>query len=280
MKRILFIFLMLPFLTKAQTYITSGSVLTGLPTSGTYSKSLGVTSDGTLYLKDTLAVSGVYALINANTTGSAATLTTARKINGVDFDGSADISTDMYLSSIQAMGSTIIGYNLDGNPSNGVSVQNMVSQRAYFTAVRLNKAQTVTGVKWIQTTAGDYTANNYNGVGLYSYSGGTLTLVASSTDDGNIWKATSGTMASKAFSSTYSAAAGIYFVAFLYSSSAQTTAPALQILGPASATNLILDLTNSAKTSSLISSQTALPSPTQAMSGLSGANTEFKAFIY
>lgn len=62
MKKIITIFLIIvPALINAQTYITSGSVLTGLPTSGTYYKSLGVTSNGTLYLKDTLAVSGVYA---------------------------------------------------------------------------------------------------------------------------------------------------------------------------------------------------------------------------
>ena len=61
MKKIIIIFLVfIPALINAQTYITSGSVLTGLPTSGTYFKSLGVTSNGTLYLKDTLAVSGVY----------------------------------------------------------------------------------------------------------------------------------------------------------------------------------------------------------------------------
>lgn len=80
-------------------------------------------------------------------------------------------------------------------------------------------------------TAGDYTSDNYNGIALYSYSGGTLTLVASTTNDGNIWKGATGTAQTKAFSSTYSAAPGIYYVAFLWNASATITVP---VLGAAS----------------------------------------------
>ena len=42
------------------SHFKRGVRASGLPSNQTYSKSLGVTSDGTLYLKDTLAVSGVY----------------------------------------------------------------------------------------------------------------------------------------------------------------------------------------------------------------------------
>jgi len=52
---------MMPFLTKAQTYITGNTKFTGLSTSGTYSKSLAIDASGNIYKKDTLAVSGVYA---------------------------------------------------------------------------------------------------------------------------------------------------------------------------------------------------------------------------
>jgi hypothetical protein len=92
-------------------------------------------------------------------------------------------------------------------------------------AVWIPKTVTLTGVKWYQITAGVYTANNYNGVALYSHSSGTLTQVASSTNDGNIWKATSSTFASKAFSSTYSAAPGLYYIASIWCYSAYTTLP-------------------------------------------------------
>ena len=61
-----------------------GSALTNLPSGGTtYSAGSGLILTGTTFSVDTL---------NQNTTGSAATLTTARNIAGVSFDGSADIS--------------------------------------------------------------------------------------------------------------------------------------------------------------------------------------------
>jgi len=71
MKKIIFILLMMPFLTKAQTYITGNTKFTGLSTSGTYSKSLAIDASGNIYKKDTLAVSGVYLPIASPTfTGS------------------------------------------------------------------------------------------------------------------------------------------------------------------------------------------------------------------
>ena len=141
--------------------------------------------------------------------------------------------------------------------------------------IYLPVSTTLTGVKWKQVTAGNYTANNYNGVGLYSISGGTCTLVASSTDDGNIWKTTSGTIGSKAFSSTYAASPGVYMVVALHSSSANTTSPVIGMLtGLSGFINTTWDFTNSAKSSGLISSLTALPSPTQAFSGITASTSE------
>ena len=61
-----------------------GSALTNLPSGGTtYSAGSGLILTGTTFSVD---------ILNQNTTGSAATLTTARNIAGVAFDGSADIS--------------------------------------------------------------------------------------------------------------------------------------------------------------------------------------------
>ena len=128
---------------------------------------------------------------------------------------------------------------------------------------------TLTGVKWIQRTQGSYTADNNNKVGLYSYSGGTLTLVASCADDGNLWKGASGSVQSKAFSSTYVTLTNTqYFVAFIYNNSAQVTAPQISMSTPNTGSVLTyqLDFTNSAK---LVSTKTATTdlAATQAMSG-------------
>ena len=126
-----------------------------------------------------------------------------------------------------------------------------------------------------------YTANNYNGVGLYSVSGSTLTLVASSTNDGNTWQ--QGTnWQSKAFSSTYSAAAGIYYIAFIYSVSAATTAPSISINGSASGTyNAVsaFDFTNSQKTSGGLNTQTSLPA-SQTLSSISNASQQWGVYLY
>lgn len=267
MKKLIFIFLLFPVFVQAQTFIkdtiydpTLKNPKLGTPASGVMTNVTGTAS--------------------GLTAGTATTLATARNINGFSFNGSADISVDIKTKAYQALGSTILAQNVDGDLATGVSGASMNSQRIYYTAVYLPLAATITGVKWIQITAGDYTANNYNGVALFTYSGGTLTKVASSTDDGNIWKATSGTMSSKAFTSTYAASAGLYFVAHMYSSSAQTTAPSLGIIGTASTVNTITDFTNSAKTSALITGQTALPASTQAMSGLTAAATEYKVYLY
>lgn len=135
-------------------------------------------------------------------------------------------------------------------------------------SIYLREASTLTGVTWLQVVNGSYTASNYNGVGLYSYSGGTLTLVASSTNDANIWAPGSTGVKQKAFSSTYAAAQGVYYIGLLYSRSAATTAPTIgnRANGPTTMTNT--PFTNSAKLTGFVGSQTSLPS-SQAMSGVS-----------
>jgi hypothetical protein len=112
----------------------------------------------------------------------------------------------------------------------------------------LEVGATITGVKFYQMTAGSYTADQTNQVGLYSYSGGTLTLVASSANNANLWTGTANTYITAAFSTPYVAAAGQYFVGFVYNSSAQTVAPAIRTAGSLDNSNLqTMDFTNSAK---------------------------------
>jgi hypothetical protein len=102
--------------------------------------------------------------------------------------------------------------------------------RAHYMSVWVEKGSSITGVEWYQTVAGNYTADNYNGVGLYSIntSTGLLTLEASSTDDGNIWKGASGAYYRKAFTTPFTTAdKTVYYIAFIYNQSAVTTAPSL-----------------------------------------------------
>ena len=263
--------------------LTSGSTITvNSPSS---------ISNRTINFQDKSYTIGDSADIAAKIGGSGTTGAIA-KFTGTSTIGDATAGTD-YLSpnanewlinkGYEALGSSIKGVNLVcpyvSNIQTGVS-NTLTSQQPRFVAVYLPKAATITGVKWYQITQGVYTANNYNGVGLYSYSGGTLTLVASSTDDGTIWKSTANTWGTKAFSSTYSAAAGIYFICAMYNTSAQTTQPAIGASANSNGANVnIFDFTNSAKLSSTGSSLTTLPS-TQAMSGLTVVNTNPGLFLY
>lgn len=180
-----------------------------------------------------------------------------------------------------ALGSSIKGYNIPTPNCNITATNPPTSGNLYFIAYHLPVAATITGVKWFQPTIGSYTANNYNGVALYSYSGGTMTLVASSTNDGTIWQTGSANIwKSKAFSSTYSASAGVYYLAFIYSSSAQTTAPVLgtsQAFGNSG--SVPFDFTNSARVVGVIGSITSLPS-SQVISGLNSHTANYALFLY
>ena len=167
----------------------------------------------------------------------------------------------------EALGSTIIASTF---PIDRItSSYTLVDTRMDVQAVYIRESKTITGVKWFQGVQGNYTADNYNGVGLYSYDGaGTLTLVASSTDDGNIWKASANSFGSKAFSSTYNASPGIYFIALLYNYSSQTTAPTIGSTG-ALLFITAFDFTNSAKFRANRGSVSSFPA-TQSMTGGTG----------
>lgn len=145
----------------------------------------------------------------------------------------------------------------------------LVDTRFDVQAIYIRESMTLTGVKWFQSVQGSYTADNYNGVGLYSYDGaGTLTLVASSTDDGDIWKGAAHSIQSKAFSSTYNAVTGIYFIGLIYNNSTQVTAPAIGAGSSLLNNNIPLgDFTSSAKIRGNRASLSSLPA-TQSMTGV------------
>jgi hypothetical protein len=204
--------------------------------------------------------------------GKQATLvsgTNIKTINSSSILGSGDLVVGQSVysltqSALNELGAGFITQTFDVNLTTTTG-RSAADNRIDFYVVYVPIAQTITGVKWIQQTQGVYTGDNYNGWGLYSYSGGTLTLVASSTNDSEIWKGAGNSAQTKAFSSPYSAAAGVYFVAWLYCQSAQTTAPTIAAKATLQAGSDGF-LTNSAKISSSLSAQTSLPASTAASS--------------
>jgi len=175
---------------------------------------------------NTAAIKSDITTVTGNA-GSATTLQTSRKINGVSFNGSADVSTNSSQQAYLALGSSLLANTVDFplqfcNTSTG-----LVDGQIKYTAVYLDKDATLTGIRVYVRVLGSYTGDNNNRVGLYTYSGGTLTLVASSTNSGTLWTSAANAIQTIAFSSTYVASAGLYFTGMIYNNSAQTTAPSL-----------------------------------------------------
>ncbi|CAB4178072.1 hypothetical protein UFOVP1015_34 [uncultured Caudovirales phage] len=183
----------------------------------------------------------------------------------------------------QALGSNIIA-EACGFPYGKITTSATALTDGQITFIALDyfqTARTVTGVLWYQSVLGNYTADNNNKIGLFSYSGGTLTLVASCANDGTLWKTfASNTVGSKAFSSPYSAAAGQYFVGYIYNQNTQITQP--QLAGKANLLSTVVqtfNFTNSAKLVGFVSGQTDFPA-TQAMSGVTALINDIWIGVY
>lgn len=140
----------------------------------------------------------------------------------------------------------------------GASSLTLVNQRLLLSPVYIYDNLSITGVKWIQTTQGNYTGNNYNGVGLFSLSNGTLTNVASSSNSSTLWSTFSAnSMGSASFGSSYNASPGLYYIGTIWANSSSTTAPAI---GQGSTANTYtFDFTNSSKSVSFLAAQTSMP---------------------
>jgi hypothetical protein len=203
---------------------------------------------------------------NPTFTTGAAGVTQAVGTNSTQLATTAFVfaNTETNLLAYNAMGSTIKSFPVGYTLTNQGSSMALADERLVFVATYLSTPQTITGVKLVMNLAGDYVANNYNGVGLYSVSGGTLTLRASSTTNGNLWKATVNTVVTQAFSSTYAAPAGLYYIAFVWSTSDGSPAVVPKIYAGAATAAICasFDFTNNLFLVGYIASKTALPTPT------------------
>lgn len=188
---------------------------------------------------------------------------------GVDSNGFVTTMTNARtpsLAVLPAMGSSIKAEPLWGGIQNYTGTSNQfANQRLIAQPVYLPVAATITGAKFFITVTGSYTANNYNGVGLYTISGATLTCVASSSNNGNLWSGSGGwtnnafASTSFAFGANYSATPGLYYIALLHNNSAQTLLPSvgqqLATLGNTST----FDFTAGVKHTFTFASQTTMP---------------------
>jgi hypothetical protein len=184
------------------------------------------------------------------------------------------------LLAIQLLGSPIKSTGI-GSPFLPNTGTGMVDSRSYFNAVYLDKKITSTGTAFYQATQGVFTGDNFNGLALYSYSGGTVTQIATTANDANIWKNTSNTWVQVAWTSSVTIEPGIYFIAALYNSSAQTTAPVIGVFNPANVNNYFAPLTtNSSRLfSGVINTVNTLPA-SQACSAWNSITTYYALYLY
>ena len=91
----------------------------------------------------------------------------------------------------------------------------------------LKDTTVITGARVTLSVQGGYTADNYNGIALYSNATGGLTLIDSTLNGaGDIWKAAAGATIDSTFAAgPHTLAPGLYTVSVIYNQSAQTAAP-------------------------------------------------------
>lgn len=258
--------LLVPSQKAIKTYVDNSNI-NQVETSRTISTTAPLAGGGDLSANRTLSI-------------TQATASTNGYLSSTDW---TNFANNIQIAGFKAMGSSIKCQSLSVYSINQLTTStNLADGGIRFSAIYIPVDSTITGVIWWQALQGVYTADNYNGVGLYAYNSGTgtLTLVASSTNDGNTWKGTTNSWQTKAFSSPYSASAGLYYVAALFNASATTTAPTIGIQPNSVNTGIAtFDFTNSAKIQGTLSLQASLPSP-QAMSGIGSSNNNFGFWVY
>lgn len=181
-----------------------------------------------------LIVVGVTAMgqnpISADTAYFKKTVTDALVVDGTEINPSDTVpfkdtkyNVDGHARFAEVGGGDLIAMCLNYEPESGGG--SLTSQQIQYGAFSIRKDTTITGCRVEVTAAGVYTATNYNGIGLYKLVGGVKTLVASSTNNGDLWKSTG--LKSVNFSSSYEAEAGIYYVGVLWSGSGASPAPSV-----------------------------------------------------
>lgn len=206
---------------------------------------------------------------------------TLDQYNGTTWNSIAgDFNKD--LLGLQALGSPVKSSPI-GTAFMPSTSSAMVASRSYYNAIVIDKEITITGAMWYQGTQGVYigTGGNYNGIALYSQSGGTLTLIDSTARDTTIWKASSASWNQKAFvGGSRTLQPGVYYLLALANTNngTFTTAPVLGIWSAINPANSMT--TNSAKLFGGVINSVTVPPSSQAMSAWNSFTFYFSLYLY
>lgn len=181
--------------------------------------------------------------------------------NGGGGDSVAGGCAELVLGSqASAAANPVRAFSVDVNNAT-LTVNGLVDGVLRLTGLVIPEDFVATGFTWLQDQQGAYTADNENRLGVYTSDGTDLTLVQSSVNDGNVWKAAVG-QASKAASGTEAYTAGqLVWIGTLFNNSAVPTAPNL-VCGPApySATAQKMGLGTNEAWNAYLGGQATLPS--------------------
>jgi len=278
-----------PSFTVINSSPSSGGTVTSIATSSpitggtiTGSGTIGITqattsTNGYLSNTDWSTFNSKQEAITLTTTGtSGASTLVGNTLNIPQYNGVINWAVTESLPSI---GSTIKADPVN-TPISGTTNTTMspLSQRISLVGVWLPRASTITGIKFIQGAIGNFTASNFNGVGLYTLSAGTFTRVAISANSATTWTSAGvNTLKAIPFTSTYSASAGLYFAAIMYSASATVTSPTLFTIPNTTYLSFTLDNTNGVYLTMFVNSQTTMPATLTIPGGFLQSNIPYLA---
>lgn len=177
----------------------------------------------------------------------------------------------------RAMGSETIAFSggkgfgdLDNNYT-------LLDGRVKFMAIWVPQRTLCTGATFFSTIQGSFTGDNFNGLALYTQSGGTMNQVAITANDENIWKNTANSYPKIPWTAPLYVEQGLYFIAALYNYSAEVTPPQVRSFASTSAGIVTtVDYANSLKISGYIDA--ALTPPASQVSSSTTADNAQPAF--
>jgi len=140
------------------------------------------------------------------------------------------IGHSMFMDILTALGSSYKGCTLGYDPfiANTANKLALASGTLRFVPIMFHTNFTATGVGILLETQGNFTGDATNSVALFSDSSGTLSKIAETANDPNIWKAATTTSTKWPFASTVAVNANqVYWLGLLYHQSAEVAAPAL-----------------------------------------------------
>jgi hypothetical protein len=221
------------------------------------------------------------ALTGTPTAPTATATTNTTQVATTAFVHEAVNDNEMFVRGIRAFGSPIIAETLASSYRSSASATALTDGNQPFQSLYLPEAATLTGIGFQVEVQGVYTADNNNKVGLYTLdtASGAMALVASSANNGDLYKAAANTIVTAPFTTPYVAAAGTYYVSFLYNNSASTTPPQL-VSAAGDATRLpAFNFSNSIRFYGHKGSQADMATPTN-VNTLSANNNNFWMFVY